>query len=763
MAADVPTMSPFAQAYERLVANGYSALPISPMSKAPSEYRGGKWRPMHEWQRFRDAPATGFIMRAWASWPGCNVGIVTGTRANASHMVACVDFDTDDPDAILEMQRSLPSSLVMKRGKRGHSAFYLVPNGTVGFRTTIVELLTDTRQTVIPPSIHPDTGRPYQWTGAATLLDTPAAQLPVLSEDDIARFRDTVEALTQKPIPVALPVVVQFPEDGETVWRRLNNVAFANLEAWVPELGLPKLRKTQHGYQAVAHWRQSTTGRAIAQRNPNLSIMTHQGARDFGSGSSYTALDLVQSALDVDLDTAFKWLSGRLGMAEEGIVIPPVQIEAPAPPAETPAHDPETGEIVADADETDELPGRLTHVPGLLGDVINWIVDGARRPNRTLALGSALTIIGTLVGQAIAGPTGSASHLYVVALAPSGAGKDHPLQSISRILKASNNGNLIGPSEFISMPAVIKFLCRKPLSVCAMDEIGAFLKRLVHPRASAYEKAISKVLRSVWGINFESMMTPEWASVAATEIDNPALSIYGVSTPAEFFAALEGDDVVNGFLNRWLLLTTSRKVRDRDPVHTHGHVPPELALAMARLRNEANALSDADRSAPIGDGRAVKRMVWNGGRPIYEALLQDIERVSRDDDAAPFYARTGEMAVRLAAIRTVGRGSMMVSADDMSWGRDIAWWSANRMADLAGSYIAENDTQRLHNRVMRIICGRGGRVSHRDLVRALNGSVTSRGLKDIVDQMLASGDVLAHKSIPSAGGPPTITYEVRQG
>lgn len=763
-------VSPFAQACDRLIANGYSPLPISPMSKAPSEYRGGKWRPMSNWQRFREAPASSFIIKAWSGWPDCNVGILTGTRATATHIVACVDFDTDDPDMILEMQRALPPSPVTKRGKRGYSAFYLVPNGTEGFRTAIVELLTGTRQTVIPPSIHPDTGRPYEWTGAASLLDTPAAQLPVMGEDELARFRDTVEALTEKPIAPTKAVILPFPDDEDTVWRKVNARAFTDLDAWVPELGLPKLRRTANGYKGVAFWRASSTGRAIAERNPNLSIVTQVGARDHGTGESYSAIDLAMAAFDMDLDTAFAWLSERLGMVEKPVEMPEPKL------AEQPPHDPETGEIAATeipsekdvqtmhtpaAGDDDELPEHLTQVPGLLGDVVEWIVDGARRPNRVLALGAALTLVGTAIGQAIAGPTGSATHLYVVALAPSGAGKDHPLQSISRLMKASNNGSLIGPSEFISMPAVIKFLTRKPLSICAMDEIGAFLKRLAHPKASAYEKSISKVLRSVWGSSFTSMMTPEWASLAATEIDNPALSIYGVSTPAEFFSALEGDDVVNGFLNRWLLLTTDQKVRDKEPRHQAGHVPPELALRMANLRNEANALTPADRTAPLGDARAPKRMVWNGGRPVYEALLTDIERVSKDDDAAPYYARTAEMAIRLSTIRAAGRGLMHVTDEDMAWGREVSWWSAGRMAALAGSYIAENDTQRLHNRVMRTIGGRGGKVSHRDLVRSLKGAVTSRGLKDIMDQMLASGDVIARKSIPPAGGPPSIIYELR--
>jgi hypothetical protein len=115
----------------------------------------------------------------------------------------------------------------------------------------------------------------------------------------------------------------------------------------------------------------------------------------------------------------------------------------------------------------------------------------------------------------------SATHLYAIGLAPSGAGKDHPLQAIGEILVAANLENLLGPSEFISMPAVINFVQRQTLSICAMDEIGAWLKRLSNKNASTYEQSISKILRSLWGTSFKTYVTPEWAGRASVDVVNP--------------------------------------------------------------------------------------------------------------------------------------------------------------------------------------------------------------------------------------------------
>jgi hypothetical protein len=765
MAEQAP-ISPFAQAYERLVANGYSPLPISPMSKAPSEFRGRKWRPMSNWQRFREAPASGFILKAWAMWPDCNVGILTGTRATATHIVACVDFDTDDAEMLIEMQRSLPPSPVMKRGKRGFSAFYLVPTGTDGFRTPIVELLTGTRQTVVPPSIHPDTGRPYDWTGSATLLDTPAASLPVLGEDELARFRDTVEALTDKPIAAPKAVVVPFPEDEDTVWRRLNARAFTDLDSWVPHLGIPKLRKVGNGYKGVAHWRASTTGRAIVDRNPNLSIVAHVGARDHGTGESYSAIDLAMNALDYDLDTAFQWLSDRLGLAEQPVEISeapsPQPVEEPATAGPLPSHDPETGEVEEDptAALSDELPDHLTRVPGLLGDIVDWICASNRKPNRVLALGSGLSVIGTLVGGGVAGPSSkNATHLYIACIAPSGAGKEYPKACCGLLLDACNAGVLNGPSDFKSHSAVVSELKSNPVMLCAVDELGVMLGRILSAKAKPHDSDISAILRELWGKNFMVYRTPAWAQARSEPIQNPGLSIYGSSTMDEMFSALTGKDVVNGFLNRWLLLPTRKRIMATEPKIETGEVPRELALSLAKLRTWAHKLSDDAKAAPIGDPASPRRRLRWGTRAeeVSKAMDTHLFHLCEDPELQIFYARTHEMAIRLATIRAAGNMTDVVQAVDMEWARDVAMWAAGFTAKLAGKNIAENDYQRNYNRVLNAIAERRT-ISMRDLRRRVKG-LRELEWKDILAGLQAAELVRVVKKIPPAGGPPSMIYE----
>jgi hypothetical protein len=313
----------------------------------------------------------------------------------------------------------------------------------------------------------------------------------------------------------------------------------------VPALGLYRCRRTKLGFEAVPTWRPSTRGRPVEKRHLNLKIVP-DGIRDFGADQGYTPLDLVMAALGCDLETSWQFLSERLGFARGPEVRLAGQIRTADPPA-------------PDALEP------FTHVPGVVGDIVDWIVATARRPNRVLALGAAVTVVGALIGRRVAGPTRSATHLYVVPVGPTGAGKQHLVDAATALMRAAGAQSHIGPSEFISMPAVVNFILRKPLALCLQDEYGAFLRRITSKKASGFESAVSKILRTLWATLFSAMATPEWADREMKIIQSPAVSILGLSTSDEFHGALQGESVANGFLNRFLVLNSDLRANDVEP------------------------------------------------------------------------------------------------------------------------------------------------------------------------------------------------------
>jgi hypothetical protein len=748
----VPQTSPFAQVAIQLIANGYHPIPIMPGDKAPGELRGGSWRLMNDWPKYRDQKPAEFILRLWSSWDSGNVSIVTGTRVTQTHEIAAIDFDTDQSELLETMESSIPPSPVRKRGRRGYTGFYLAPIGTRGRKfkkgpNVICEILTgtNTRQTVIPPSIHPNTGKPYVWMSDRTLLNTPATALPVLTEDMLERFVDTVEFLEGVEEVATRSIDAKPRSDGEaTVWGAVNNKALANLDAWVPQLPLPKLKRSSAGYQAVAWWRPSSSGRPLDQRATNLGISS-AGIKDFGTDDTYTALDLTMRATNWDLDTAFAWLSRQLGMSEDwGDIIVPEIVEEQA---EAIPHDPETGEIIeASSLLDDELPESLTRVPGLLGELVDWITASSVKPIRALQLGPALVTMSALLGNVVAGPTRSGTHLYVAGLAPSGAGKDHGLKMVKIIL------DQVGAKEcaaawFKSETAIQHLIERRPVLACAVDELGLRLKPIFGKQAKGFESGIGSMLMTLWSCNpFTGAMSDEWAGVEAHEIPPCSVSIYGVSTEQAFFAGLSGDQVVNGFLNRWLLIRTGQRMLEAEGARSDYEMPASLRDRLAAMR--MGLLQTSATTDPFA-ARPVRIAEWGAGAKALDRAFQEhLFKIEADPETGIFYSRTREMALRLATLRGVGIDwkRPIVRESDLQWGQDLAMWSAMLMKRQAMEHIVENERAGYVQRLVALLRRRDDWISPRDFQQQIRSALPSKDIKVMLDELVDMG--MAERETP---------------
>lgn len=424
--------------------------------------------------------------------------------------------------------------------------------------------------------------------------------------------------------------------------------------------------------------------------------------------------------------------------------------------------DAETGEVLEEPPiPSGDLPPEILNVPGLLGDIVQWIVASSEKPQPALALGAALTVVGTAAGRHISGPTRSGTHLYVVGLAKTGYGKDDAKNAIATLLRASGMQQHLGPDEFISMPSVINFLVRSPLGACAMDEFGAFLKRINNRRASGFEASISKTLRTAWGSSFKTMMTPEWAGRIAQPIQAPCLSIFGVSNPDEFWGALSGSDASNGFLNRFLVVEARTKPMARSRVADPSIVPDGIrdGLRDIYLRQGDFAAAFLNRAdeAPKCDIIPWSDPSVSAARIDYANALE--EEAEKYPDRAPFLARTAEMAVRLATIRAVGCDAAYpeVGMEDLDWGIALARHSADAMMKGVLENIAENDDQQNY-KLVRGIVTKGQKMARTELYNALGGRIRKRVLDEIIDGLVEAGEIEVAKVKKEGSDRPVTVY-----
>jgi hypothetical protein len=331
-----------------------------------------------------------------------------------------------------------------------------------------------------------------------------------------------------------------------------------------------------------------------------------------------------------------------------------------------------------------------------------------------LALGAALTIVGTLIGRRIAGPTRSGTHLYVVSLAETCAGKQHAIDCIKDALEAAGAKALIGAGEFTSSRAVTRFVKRKPLSLCAIDEFGAFLSRIGNPNASHYETAVTGELRKLWGISFGRYDSAETAQESSESVESPALTLYGVSTPEEFYRALRSEDVGNGFLNRFLIIETGERGPENDPAPESEKVPTVLQTKLQKLyRPTSSGSLGPETMLPWGPG----------AKDLYDALSKRADG-EQDEQRRKLKGRMAENAVRNATIRAAGQFSKIVSAADMQWACDLTTLSAETLCTgVAKFMVVPLEFADICPKIVRKVVEHGGEMSRRDLLRSFERQV----------------------------------------
>ncbi|MFN8720498.1 MAG: DUF5906 domain-containing protein [Rhodospirillales bacterium] len=185
-------VGPFAEAAPRLWSAGLPVLPLHRWDATDGHGKKiGKAVAVQGWPRYCRNLPTGTELRAWrTAFPAGNIGLALGP---ASGLVA-IDIDTDDPSVEASVVRLLRPSPWRRVGRKGCVLLYPHTDGLASCSVPVpgggqIDVLADGRQVVLPPSIHPDTGKPY--AANADLVDVldQVRRCPPVPKDIKARLQ----------------------------------------------------------------------------------------------------------------------------------------------------------------------------------------------------------------------------------------------------------------------------------------------------------------------------------------------------------------------------------------------------------------------------------------------------------------------------------------------------------------------------------------------------------------------------------------------
>jgi hypothetical protein len=518
-------MTDFITTATRLVERGYSVIPIMPGEKRPGEFKGNQWIGMNQWQRFCDKAPTKFQLDIWAKWPSPSICLALGRASN----VTAIDFDYGSPEVRAALEACLPPSPVKKMGAKGYTAMYrgfaVVSKKYLLDGVSVIEVLAQGKQTVLPPSIHPE-GMSYHWLTPDTLESLTASELPELPHDIHDRIAKALEPFLPKVEKQAVNgKAIHTSQSGgnDSFWRNINDTALLNLDSWVLRLIPDAKRGANRGYRAVAHWRDGD--------GANIGI-TPDGIQDFArEPGGMTAIDLVMAVTGATLDGATAWLQDALGMRQEAVF--DAKVFEPPPAKVAPVAPWKKAEPVAAPCK--RKAGSL-EPRGAVGKLTQYINETSIRPQPILALAAALCAIGTLAGRKYRSPSNLRTNLFAISLADSGAGKNHSRQIIDRLFSDFLGAEKkIGGSKIASGSGLLSALHRSPSILFQIDEFGMFLGAMLDKRGPKHLIEIMSHMTELFtssNLTYHGIEYADQRDRPRQEIVQPCLSVYGTTVPA---------------------------------------------------------------------------------------------------------------------------------------------------------------------------------------------------------------------------------------
>jgi hypothetical protein len=216
------------------------------------------------------------------------------------------------------------------------------------------------------------------------------------------------------------------------------------------------------------------------------------------------------------------------------------------------------------------------------------------------------------------------------------------------------------------------------------------------------------------------------------------------STLEEFHAALQGESVANGFLNRFLTLGSNLRAVDRDLETDPSQVPAGLSHVLQALylwSGPESLIQIGNPSAKIEPD--VLPWASQEANDCYTEFTRVVEdHVDEHQGSGAYLARCAETAVRLATIRAAGRWGRGARVDlsDIEWGVGVAWTAGQALAAAAQDFLPQNERGEMTEKILAYV-RRKHPVKPRDIQQFLKGRLRSKDIKDILSQLVEAGEV----------------------
>jgi hypothetical protein len=352
------------------------------------------------------------------------------------------------------------------------------------------------------------------------------------------------------------------------------------------------------------------------------------------------------------------------------------------------------------------MPDDLLEVPGFIRQAVDHMLATAPYPQPVLAFAAALTLQAFLAGRKVRDAADNRTNLYVLALANSGGGKDHPRKVNQRICIEAGLQDCLGDS-FASGEGIEDRMFVTPALLFQTDEIDGLMNAINRASDARHESIMNALLKFYTSSNAVYPMRVKAGKQSPGVIDQPSLCMLGTAVPKYYYEALSIRMLNNGFFARLLILEAGKRGRGQTPVDKP--IPQSLIdtarwWADFRPGGENANLQQWHPLPGLVEATSAADAELEDCRAFADDRYDEAEK--KDDQAGmAIWARAHEKTRKLALIHAVSANHLRPEIDEaaVQWAWRFVDHQTRRMLFMAGQHVAEGEFDARCKRMLEVL------------------------------------------------------------
>ena len=392
------------------------------------------------------------------------------------------------------------------------------------------------------------------------------------------------------------------------------------------------------------------------------------------------------------------------------------------------------------------VPDKLLSIPGFIDDVVKLSMQSAPYPNRVLSFTGALALLAFLVGRKVQDKRDNRSNIYLIALADSGTGKDHPRKVNFNIAFRAGVAGAIGDA-FASGEGLEDALFMHPSMLFQADEFDCIFNTLKYSKDNRAESINEKLLKfygasnTIYPLRKKASAKKKDGTVhEIAHIVNPNLVLLGTAIPQYFYESLSRRVLENGLVARCVIVEAGKRGEAGNPQP----ITPSDSLIRA-----ATYLANLDVNGNLTNEYPKPLIITE--TPEATAALREVQQecdrrynfyeAQNEGAAKALWARAHEKVCKLAMLHGISSNvyNPLITEKSVRWAWKFIDHLTGRMLYMANRYVYENVFDEKCQRVLRHITEAGGVIGHTKLLRKSRESFEV--FKKIIDTLRENGSI----------------------